>query len=300
MARCDILIPGHYFCDLIFTGIPDFPALGQELYTKHLNIVPGGCLNTITALRRLQTDVGWLGVLGTDMFSRFISDWVAREDIRQEWLLNAGEPFQRVTVALSYPDDRAFVTYVDQPPSLLTQVLHAIHTGACAHLHFTNLTLDPLLPEVLLACRAAGITVSMDCQHRPYTLKTPLLVDVLGRLDMFMPNAKEAQSLTGTGSVNEAARVLREFTPLVVIKDGANGAHVWQNDTYIYAPALALTPVDTTGAGDVFNAGFLAAWRAGHDLDMCMKWGNIAGGLSTLGYGGAAPSPTLETLQTFL
>ena len=77
--RCEILIPGHYYCDLIFTGIPGFPALGTEIFTQSLKVVPGGCLNSVTALTRLGVDVGWMGELGNDPFSHVIEAWIERD-----------------------------------------------------------------------------------------------------------------------------------------------------------------------------------------------------------------------------
>jgi sugar/nucleoside kinase (ribokinase family) len=300
LKRCEILIPGHYFCDVIFTGIPGFPALGTEIYTQNLTVVPGGCLNTVTALRRLGIDVGWLGAIGSDIFSRFIDDWVTQENIARDWIAYHDEPFQRVTVALSYPTDRAFVSYVSVSPDLLDKVREAVEADECAHLHFTGLYSDPSVPDLLRACHQRGITVTMDCQHRAETLDSPHVREVLGLLDIFMPNSGEAIKLTGTSSIDEAAAVLRELVPLLVIKDGANGAQAWQGDQHVQAPALKVEVVDTTGAGDVFNAGFLAAYRAGKDLLTCLRWGNIGGGLSTTGYGGCLTAPTRAILESHL
>jgi sugar/nucleoside kinase (ribokinase family) len=300
LTRCDILIPGHYFCDLIFTGIPSFPALGTELYTEHLTVTPGGCLNTITALRRLGVDVGWMGTLGNDPFSRIVDNWVTQEDIERHWITWVDKPFQRVTVALSYPLDRAFVTHVDPSPDLLNRTIQAVETEECAHLHFTGLFVDPRIPEVLHACRTRGIEVSMDCQHRPVTLAQPLVREIISLLDIFMPNAEEAQRLTETSNLDDATRVLRELVPLLVIKDGEHGALAWQSDVHIQVPALPVEVVDTTGAGDVFNAGFLAAYRAHSDLDTCLRWGNICGGLSTTGYGGCSAAPTRAVVEAYL
>lgn len=300
MKRCEILIPGHYFCDVIFTGIPGFPALGTEIYTENLTVVPGGCLNTVTALRRLGVDVGWMGAIGNDLFSRFIDDWITQEKIARDWLTYHEEPFQRVTVALSYPQDRAFVSYVSVTPDQLDEVRRAVAADECEHLHFTGLNVDPRVPDLLRICRQRGIVVSMDCQHRTETLDSPHVREVLGLLDMFMPNAGEAMRLTGTTTVEDAAHLLRELVPLLVIKDGANGAQAWQGDLHVQAPALKVEVVDTTGAGDVFNAGFLAAYRAGNDLLTCLRWGNIGGGLSTTGYGGCSTAPTRAIIETYL
>jgi sugar/nucleoside kinase (ribokinase family) len=300
LKRCDILIPGHYFCDLVFTGIPGFPALGTELYTERLTLTPGGCLNTVTALNRLGVDVGWLGVLGNDPFSHIIDNWVTRENIERHWITSVETPLQRVTVALSYPLDRAFVTYVDSSPDLLDRAMQAIEAGECAHLHFTNLLVDPRVPDLLRACRARGIRVSMDCQHRPVTLAQPLIREIISLLDIFMPNAEEAQRLTETSNLNDAARVLRELVPLLVIKDGEHGARAWKGEQSAQVQALRVNVVDTTGAGDVFNAGFLAAYRTHADLHTCLRWGCICGGLSTTGYGGCSAAPTRAVVETYL
>ncbi|MCC6802866.1 MAG: carbohydrate kinase family protein [Anaerolineae bacterium] len=300
MKRCDILIPGHYFCDVIFTGIPGFPALGTEIYTERLTVVPGGCLNTITALRRLGVNVGWMGALGNDPFSRIVDDWVTQEGIARDWLAMLDAPFQRVSVALSYPHDRAFITYVDPPPDMLDRARQAVEAGECAHLHFTGLLVNERVPDLLRACRARGVTVSMDCQHRPVTLAQPLVREIISLLDIFMPNAGEARSLTETSTLDAAADALRALAPLLVIKDGANGAQAWRGGEHIHAPAIPVEVVDTTGAGDVFNAGFLAAYREGNDLLTCLRWGNVCGGLSSTGYGGCSAAPTRAVVERYL
>lgn len=300
MKHCEILIPGHYFCDVIFTGIPGFPALGTELYTEKLTVVPGGCLNSVTALTRLGVNTGWLGTLGSDLFSRYISGLITQENIDRRWLTERDEPLQRVTVSLSYPHDRAFVTYVDPAPDLLDATQHAVENEECDHLHFTGLMVDARVPDLLRACHERGITVTMDCQHRPETLADPLVREILPLLDIFMPNAAEAMHLTETTSIEAAARLLRGYAPFLVIKDGGNGAQAWQGDQYVHIPALPVEVIDTTGAGDVFNAGFLAAYRAGYDLPTCLKWGNICGGLSTTGYGGCSAAPNRETVEKYL
>jgi sugar/nucleoside kinase (ribokinase family) len=100
--------------------------------------------------------------------------------------------------------------------------------------------------------------------------------------------------------VDEAARLLLNYVPFLVIKDGGNGAQAWHGDLHVQSPAMPVEVIDTTGAGDVFNAGFLTAYRAGYDLPTCLKWGNICGGLSTTGYGGFSAAPTRATVEQYL
>jgi sugar/nucleoside kinase (ribokinase family) len=300
MSDYEILIPGNYFCDLIFTGIPNFPSLGSEIYTQKLAVTVGGVLNTVIALQRLGVQVGWLGQVGTDLFSRFVLETVQNEGVDSALLTRLETAFQRVTVALSYPHDRAFITYVDSAPTSVQLVLDAPDSLRFRHLHFTGFQLDPRTLELLDKMQARGISVSMDCQDRPITLETPHVRDTISKLNIFMPNAKEAMQLTACESVLAAAEVLRPLVPVLVIKDGANGAYAWQGEQVWHEAALAVTPVDTTGAGDVFNAGFLMGYLKGDALTDCLRYGNVCGGLSTLGHGGADSAPSLEQVTDFL
>jgi sugar/nucleoside kinase (ribokinase family) len=296
----DILIPGHYFCDIIFTGIPGFPALGTELYTSGLTVVPGGSMNTVVGLTRLGARVAWVSTLGSDFFSQFAADFAHSEGIDLSHVVFTGQPLKQVTVSLSYPQDRAFVTNVDPTPDLTPRLFELLETTPVKHLHFSGLQIDERAPDLIRACHARGVQVSMDCQHREETLDSPLVRAIISDLDVFMPNAGEAQKLTQAATLDEAASILRELVPLLVIKDGQNGAHVWWHDDHVHHPALQVELLDTTGAGDIFNAGFLAANLQGLPPAECLEWGNIAGGLSVTGYGGCSKAPTLSELQGHL
>lgn len=299
--NADVLVPGNYFCDLVFTGFPAFPALGTEVYTQGLTVTVGGVLNTVVALQRLGVNVGWLGALGNDFFSRYVAEVLQAEGVTLDGAQRLPTPLQRVTAAVSYPHDRAFITYVDETPNVVDLLLSALEGGSdFRHLHFSRLMTDERLPALMRAWRDAGKTISMDCQHRQETLASPIVREVLSLVDWFMPNASEALRVANVHSLEEAVTVLRPHVRGLLIKDGGNGAHVWHGESAHHAPALPLTPIDTTGAGDVFNAGFIKAWRDGLPLPACLRYGNVCGGLSTQGYGGAVNAPTLAQVLACL
>jgi sugar/nucleoside kinase (ribokinase family) len=297
----DILIPGNYFCDIIFTGIPSFPALGKEIYTQDVAVVPGGVMNSVIGLRRLGVNVGWIGNIGNDFFSHFAWEEAVAEGVDTTLLTRHPEQqLRRVTVSLSYPNDRAFITYVDPVPEVVDMALEALDQATFSHLHFSGLVVDERLPGLIQTCHSRGIQVSMDCQYREETVAMPLLREILSSIDLFMPNATEAQRITGTETLGQAFDVLTEIVQHIVVKDGANGAiALWEGQRY-HEPGLSLAVIDTTGAGDVFNAGFLAAHLQGHHVRECLRWGNFCGGMSTLGRGGATNAPTLAQLQSWL
>jgi sugar/nucleoside kinase (ribokinase family) len=300
LKHYDILVPGNYFCDLIFTGFPQFPALGTEVYSQGLTVTVGGVLNTVIALGRLGVNVGWLGRIGTDFFSRFALEMVEAAGVDTGLLSRSSQALQRVTVAVSYPHDRAFITYVDPAPSSVQMTLEVLESVEFRHLHFTGFQLDAETLELMGRVKARGATISMDCQDRPITLDSPGVRETLRCVDMFMPNKVEACKLTGCETIEVAQQQLRPLVKTLIIKDGAQGATLWQGETTLHAPAISVDPVDTTGAGDVFNAGFLTAYLEGKTLPECLRWGNICGGLSTLGLGGASTAPSREQVEALV
>jgi sugar/nucleoside kinase (ribokinase family) len=119
-------------------------------------------------------------------------------------------------------------------------------------------------------------------------------------VDVFLPNRKEAFQITGENNLEAAIRSLAAVGPLVVVKDGANGAYASQEDQILHVPAIPVTPVDTTGAGDCFSAGFTAAYLSGRSIVECLQWANIVGGLSTLKWGGTGQKVTCEEVEAWL
>lgn len=296
----DVLVPGDYFCDVIFTGLPTFPALGQELYTQDVKVVPGGPLNNVVALRRLRVNVGWASDLGTDFFSQFIAHYVRNEGIDSSLITWIDQPLRRVTVALSYPADRAFITRCDPGRDVAEMAFEALYKATFNHVHFTGLSAEERTLEFYDACRERGIEVSTDCQHSEDTLDVPLIREIISRVDLFMPNASEAMHMTHTANIPAALEALGQIVPYVVIKNGAGGAYARRESVNYFSPALHVIPIDTTGAGDVFNAGFLAAHLEGHDPEECLRWGNFCGAQSVLGAGGTTTAPTRAALEEWL
>ncbi len=285
----DIVIPGHYFCDVIFTQMRDFPTLGAEIYSEGIKVVAGGgALNTATGLRRLGVNVGWVGVLGTDFFSQYVKTYIHGEKLDTRLVKQLDTPLERVTVALSYPNDRAFITYVQKPPDIITMVTNALERANFRHLHFPGLTIHEDMPELLKLCKSKGIRVSMDCQHREETLDMPLVQDILSQVDIFMPNAVEARRITHEDELSLAIDRLSKLINGVVVKNGAEGATAQFGTTGYHSRAFEVTPLDTTGAGDSFNAGFLAAYLQNLPIKSCLRWGNYCGSQSTLGYGASS------------
>ena len=297
MAKYDILIPGNYSSDMIFRDIDGYPELGKNLFSQRFDIVPGGITNTVFALRRLGVNVGWITECGTDIFSRFILAQAEHEDVGTSLIVRREESARRITVALSYPEDRAFVSYTEHEPDVIQMALDLDDEVEYSHIHFARLHVDKRMPKLLRRCRDRGIFVSTDCQHHEETVSDPLVREILSLVDMFIPNEKETQELTGTDSLEEGAKVLSDIVPYLVVKQGGEGAHAWFDGRHIFQEAMHLKPSDTTGAGDVFNAGLLAAHISGQDLATCLRWAVVAGGLATQGPGGTGTAPDRRQLE---
>src|SRR5215217_2964530 len=110
----DVLLLGDYFCDLIFTGLPEMPRLGAEVYGSAFDMVPGAAYTTAVALRRLDLRVGWSCDFGDDFFSQFVLDAARREGLDSSLFHLHSGPVRRVTAAMSFPHERAFVSFADQ------------------------------------------------------------------------------------------------------------------------------------------------------------------------------------------
>ena len=120
---------------------------------------------------------------------------------------------------------------------------------------------------------------------------------------MFLPNTAELLAVAGISpdaddALHAAATYVRGLGPLVALKNGAAGALGWGPEGSTSAPGVAVDVVDTTGAGDSFDAGFLWAWLAGRSFEACLRAAAVAGSLSARADGGTAAQATADELDS--
>jgi sugar/nucleoside kinase (ribokinase family) len=296
----DVLVAGDYFLDLVFTNLPAYMQLGEEIFAGGFEMLPGGAFNSAAAMHRLELKIGWAADFGNDDFSRFALERARAEGIDDSLFVHHHRPLRRITVAASYPEDRAFLTYTDPSPTA-PAVLKALPRTSARAFYLPGLYFGPLMEASLPLLRARGMRMVMDVNTgKEAVLTNPAIRKAVSRVDLLLPNAREARCLTGEASVEKAVQILGEVCPLVVVKDGPNGAYASQDGCSIHSPAIPVKVVDTTGAGDCFNAGFMRAWLDGRTLEECLRWGNITGGLSTTGHGGTGRVVRLADVQKWL
>lgn len=307
----DLLVAGEVNPDVVVVDADPHPVFGQaERVVGTVQLVPGSS-SVITACgaARLGLRVAMAGVVGDDPFGRFMLDAMAGRGIDVSACRVDPRRPTGASVILSDGRDRAILTATgtigdlrasDVPAALLARARH-LHVGS----YFLQAALAPDLPGLLEAAAVAGATTSIDPNWDPSGRWDGGFARAASRADVLLPNAAEACRLAGTDDVDDAARRLSASGDgrrrVVAVKLGEEGGlAVDAGGAMVRVPALRVDPVDTTGAGDSFDAGFLAAWLAGRPVADCLRVAVACGSLSTRGVGGIAAQPTSGEVEAAL
>jgi sugar/nucleoside kinase (ribokinase family) len=133
------------------------------------------------------------------------------------------------------------------------------------------------------------LTISIDTNWDPEEAWNGGLQTSLRLADVFLPNEREVLAITRCSSLEDALQILKELGPLTVVKMGAEGVLVAGHEGHFTIPVEVVPhPVDTVGAGDSFDGGFIASWLSGLSLEACAAIGNACGRANTLARGGIA------------
>ena len=301
----DLLVLGDANPDLVLTGDVD-PAFGQAerlVDEAHLTVGGSGAI-VATGASRLGLRVGFCGVVGDDPFGRFLRDELDRRGVDVGGLLlDAARP-TGVTVVLARPTDRAILTHAGTIADLRTDLIDPARLERARHVHvssyFLQQSLAPELPALFERVRAGGATTSVDPNWDPSGRWDGGLRDLLGHIDVFLPNATEATRIAGIDELDDAVLALAERAGVVVAKAGADGALAAHAERLVRAAAPAIEALDTTGAGDAFDAGYLTSMLAGDPLERSLAIANACGALSTRALGGVDGQPTMEEVLGYL
>jgi sugar/nucleoside kinase (ribokinase family) len=299
LSRYDLVVLGDCNPDVLVLGADVVPAFGQqEKLVDSISLVIGGSAAiTAVAAARLGLRVALVAVVGADPAGAFMRDQVAAEGVDvSHVVVRDGSP-TGMTVALSRGGDRAILTALgavasltaaDVPEALLAGARH-VHAGSWFLLEDS---LGPGLAALFAATRAAGATTSLDTNWDPAgRWGDERLAAAIAQADVLLPNEAEALRLTGADNLDTAVGDLVAAGPRrVVVKLGERGA-LCADGTVRQVSLPPVTPVDTTGAGDCFNAGLIAGLLDGLGLAEATALGCAAGALSTGAPGGTASAP---------
>jgi sugar/nucleoside kinase (ribokinase family) len=299
-----ILVVGELNADLVMSGLPSLPVLGQELIGTGFQMTMGSS-SAITAARlaTLGVPVDFAGQLGDDDLGRLVLRELRGFGVGTERIRILPDAHTDVTIALTYERDRALLTY----PGLMSTFDGAAITPALlagyTHLHvgsfFLQMGLQLALPRLFRLAHQAGLTTSLDPGWDPQEqwMQNPHLGPTLRETDFFLPNEIEAAALD-----SDLSALADRVGGTLIVKRGADGALAIPAQGArepIHIAAVAVEVVDTTGAGDAFNAGFIyATIVGGAALPDALRFGVACGAQAVTQVGGATNAPTAEVIAT--
>jgi sugar/nucleoside kinase (ribokinase family) len=171
------------------------------------------------------------------------------------------------------------------------------------HLHMSSYYLQTGMQkgcaDLFKKAKERGLTTSLDPDSDPSGKWDESIFEVLKYVDIFLPNENEARHISKCDTSEKALDRLSRTVNTVVIKSGKNGAWVKNNDKIIHVNVFKVNVVDTTGAGDSFNSGFIYQYLKGKDIEDCALWGSACAAISTTETGGITAFPNTLQLKTF-
>lgn len=300
----DLLVVGEINPDLILSGDIE-PAFGQveKLIEDATLTIGSSAVILACGARRLGLKVAVAGLCGDDVFGRFmLAEMAGRGLDTSPVIVRPGEK-TGLSVILSRVTDRAILTFPGLMPYLRPEDLPESLLRRTRHLHvasyFLHTALRPGLKGVYALARRLGVSTSLDTNWDPDE-RWQGVEELLPLTDIFFPNEQEAMSLTGETSPEAAAARLAQSSGCAAVKMGSRGALAQKGKQIARCPGIPVQVVDTTGAGDSFDAGFLYGFLNSWSLGECLRLATACGALSTRKAGGTTAQPTLSEALSFL
>ena len=302
--KFDILVCGEINPDLILSGDVE-PIFGQveKLVEKSELTIGSSSVIFACGAARLGLRVSFIGKCGDDLFGRFMLEQMGARDINiDDVIIEPDEP-TGFSVILNKGTDRAILTYPGLIPSLSADDITDEMLCSARHLHVASYFLQTALQKgvVKLFQRAhdLNLTISLDTNWDPNESWTGVK-ELLSYIDVFLPNETEVCSITGLRDLDKAIKQLSNRVDTLIVKQGALGAVAVYEEKQIFTKSLPVVVLDTVGAGDSFDAGFIYGYLKGWKVEKALRLGVVCGSLSTQEAGGTKGQPSFENALVYL
>jgi len=305
MSQLDIVVVGELNVDMILQELNSFPELGKEKIARNMILTMGSASAILACnIAKLGVKVGFVGQLGRDSYADIVLDTLQQRGVDSGGIIQNENTQTGITVAMSFPEDYAMVTYMGAMEEFGISGVDFEYLTKAKHLHLSSYYLQPAMRkdcvELFSRAKEAGMTTSFDPGWDPDEGWSEDILKLLPHVDLLLPNEQEAMNIAHKDNIDDALSELRRYSANVVITLGSEGAlcssggHIYRSKTY------NVQPVDTTGAGDSFNSGFMYRWLQGAEITECLKAGSACGALAVTRMGGTTASPTSDELHSFL
>ena len=304
--RFAIAIVGEINLDLILYGLPAVMPMERELLASGFTATLGSSSAILAHnMAIMGVSVAFSTCVGHDDFGQ-----VALARLKESGVDLTHVSYSEngtgtgVTILLPHARERHILTYLGTMAELTCDDLDLDYLASARHFHLSSIFLQtglqPGLFDLLSALKKRGLTLSLDTNDDPADEWGGVLDEILPLVDILLPNEGELVRMTKTASLEAALTKMSANVPLIVVKCGSRGALVHEGGITTLVPPLTVDAVDTIGAGDSFNAGFLTAFLEGHPSIICAQAGNVTGALSTLRNGGIEGFRDVELRLNFL
>jgi len=304
-AKSGIVVIGELNVDLLALGLSAAPRMGDEILAKDFQMVLGSASAIFaTGIRKLGHKVSFVSQVGADQIGDFCVRELRAAGVSTKHVSRRSDLKTGVTVSLSGARDRALVTYLGAIADFSVERVPLAILKNNDHLHMTSFFLQtgmrPSFARLFRAARDGGLTTSFDPNSDPSGKWSSDIRAVIDQTDVLFLNEREALRYTGATAVRSAAQKLGQQAKCAVIKLGKRGAVAVRDGKISSAPAFKIEAVDTTGAGDSFDAGFISAFLNGSTIEDCLRIANACGAMSALKAGGTDGQPDKKSLAHFL
>jgi sugar/nucleoside kinase (ribokinase family) len=301
----DVAIVGEINLDLILYGLPQQMPLERELLANDFRMTLGSSSAILAHnLAALGTRVGFATCVGTDAMGKLALEYLDDRAVDLSRVVRTRTGTSTgITLLLPHGKERHILTYPGTMFELRYSDLDLDYLKSARHFHLSSLYLHrgllPDVPRLFREMKAAGLTTSLDTNDDPDDRWTGL-DELFPYVDIFLPNQREACQIAGTDDVQDAIERLSHRVPTLVVKLGPQGALLRQGTHEIKADGKTVDVVDTVGAGDSFDSGFLHKFVHGSQLEECLQFANRTAAYSTTKAGGVEAFRDSERLQACL
>jgi len=299
----DVVVIGELNIDLILDKLEKFPEIGKDILAEEMTFTLGSSSAIFASnLSILGSDVSFIGELGKDMFGDFIMSSLQEKDLHTEDIIFTEHARTGITVAFNFGEDRAMATYPGAMNELRLNNIQEDALKKAKHLHVSNIFMQLGLKEDVVSlfqkAKGLGLTTSLDTQWDPSEKWDLPWKELLRYVDVFIPNKSEIQNMANTSSLEKAIDYFKDNANVIVVKDGSKGAHLFHKGVYKFQEAFKVTQVvDSIGAGDSFDAGFVYQYVCGSSLEKCIEFGALTGAMNTTKSGGTGAFKSKESFR---